>query len=325
MFRSAQIFLGQTKVALLDDEKFVQCFYIVRQEDINLGDVYVARVVRYLPVQKGCFVSLPWENTGYLPVRDVVREGDYLQVQVVQEARLGKYPKLRLYDKNVPFQFVGLVRKGSLYTDEAAKWPEVPWSDEFDEILEKSLNSCVVFGDSARLVIERTTAFWSIDIDSARSSLPFDEINQLALPIIVREVMLRNIGGNLIVDCIGSKKRSLVKKYVALLESYFKKDYENVRIMGISPMGHIEILRERSHSALIDVLNTPVAVCYRLFEEVLINRDNFLKVFVAPHLFQLLKGAMANSLRQVELKKGASIHITTDCYTNTYRLEKEER
>ncbi len=311
MFRAQTTFLNETKVAFLDSKKQPFAFVITRAEDVNFGDIYQGRIVKKMTGLKSSLVDIGKEAPVFLPESAALNEGDGVWVQVVKEPRPGKEAQVSLI-KADSVKSCGLIRKGNLLNEEESLYPQVPWDERFDEALETAMESVVTFADGARLIIERTAAFWSIDVDSASSTLPFYDINAQAAPLIAREIIKRNLSGNILIDFIGKKTIATVKPLMTDMEIAFNQSLAPTRIFGLSRLGNIEIRRQRQRSALTYTMTSTTATAYRLFKEILACPSPFITIEVSPILYKHITGALCETWQSVERKKGTRLTLKTN-------------
>ncbi len=113
--------------------------------------------------------------------------------------------------------------------------------------------------------IHPTPALVAIDVDSgaasnARTAKPAAqrEANRAALPALVRQVVLRNLSGAILVDLAGmaaSKRAALGPELAAALQA----DPLGARLLGFTALGLAEIVRARVHPPLHELLAGPHA------------------------------------------------------------------
>jgi ribonuclease G len=113
--------------------------------------------------------------------------------------------------------------------------------------------------------IHPTPALVAIDVDSgtasnARTPKPAAqrEANRAALPALVRQVVLRNLSGAILVDLAGmaAKKRAALGPELA---QALRADPLGARLLGFTALGLAEIVRARVHPPLHEVLAGPHA------------------------------------------------------------------
>ncbi len=106
----------QDKVAILEDGELIEYFYKTKSENNCLGNVYKGKVVNVLPGIQAAFVDIGMSKNAYLfidsllskkyiyekkikrdcvnNIRDVIKKGDELLVQIVREPISGKNPSV---------------------------------------------------------------------------------------------------------------------------------------------------------------------------------------------------------------------------------------
>lgn len=321
MFLAQQEFLGQTKVALLDDKKQPFAFYILRHTDINAGDIYQGRICQKMDKLKAYFVDIGKGQTIFFPSSLEYPEGQILTFEIKQEERPGKTASAGLAEtqRDCP---VGLVQKAVFPHPQAQN---IPWDEDIEEALQESLLPIRSFADGARLIIERTAAFWSIDVDSHSSLKTLEEINVDAAPIIAREIIKRNLSGNIIIDFIGKKKRKDLNQLMDLLHEGLNQSDVPFQMMGVSPLGNVEIRRERKRAALFDLLSSPKATAYAFFEDILKSPSHLFNAEISLELSYLLQKDLHDEWSQLERKVGKKIPLKTNPTLKTYMINQEKK
>jgi len=137
-----------------------------------------------------------------------------------------------------------------------------------DDQLERLHKKVVWLNNGANIVIEENEAFTVIDVNTAKSpsyKLKRDTImttNRLAAKEIARQVRLRNIGGNILIDFINMRDEKDRKAIIELLKAEFVRDYERTIIYGFTALGILEMSRKRTKSSLLNQMTVPCATCY---------------------------------------------------------------
>ena len=113
-----------------------------------------------------------------------------------------------------------------------------------------------------RLLIHPTPALTAIDMDAgsaagARSPQAVAMLNREALPELARQIRLRNLAGAILVDFAGlSPKRR--EALAEPLRTALAAD-RHARLLGFTHLGLAEIVRDRVHPPLHEVLGRPAA------------------------------------------------------------------
>jgi ribonuclease G len=134
--------------------------------------------------------------------------------------------------------------------------------------IDKALDRKVWLKSGGTLVIDRTEALTSVDVNTGRyvGKKNQDETilrtNLEAAEEVVRQLRLRNIGGLIIIDFIdmeNSADRQRVSD--ALQEAVRQKDKAQTRILKISELGLVEMTRKRARESLQQLLCSPCPHC----------------------------------------------------------------
>jgi Ribonuclease G/E len=127
-----------------------------------------------------------------------------------------------------------------------------------DEVAE-SLDDEVIWLDQnelpgAHLVIQRTEALTAIDVNAGRSAMKNDgadrlefhsRLNIAAAKVVAKTLRLRDIGGLVMVDFVDMDAESSRREVEIAFESVANRDRAQVTFCPISPLGVMEIARER--------------------------------------------------------------------------------
>lgn len=125
--------------------------------------------------------------------------------------------------------------------------------------LEEALAPVVPLAGGGRVVIEPTLACVAIDVDGvARTAL---EIDLEAAATIGRQVRLRNLGGNIIVDFIDLTRPGDRKRLEDALRRAFRDDPAQAQVHPMSPLGIVQISRARRGRPLAARYRRPCRCC----------------------------------------------------------------
>ncbi|MBF0325629.1 ribonuclease E/G [Magnetospirillum moscoviense] len=122
-----------------------------------------------------------------------------------------------------------------------------------EDALEAALAPVVHLACGGRVAIETTAALTAIDVDSG----PADpaEANTQAVPVIARQIRLRNIAGQMVVDFVSGGGKGALNRLVAQLKQAVSGDPVATHVIGITPLGLVEMTRERKGPSLFDLMN----------------------------------------------------------------------
>ncbi len=157
-----------------------------------------------------------------------------------------------------------LVRRVKLYTK------ETPLFEHFgiQEEISKALRSKVWLKSGGSIVINQTEALVAIDINtgkyvgkSARLEDTILKTNLDAVPEIVRQIRLRDLGGIIVIDFIDMDERKNRFKVMAALEEALKNDRAPTKVLQFNDFGLVAITRKRVKQSLERTLSVPCPIC----------------------------------------------------------------
>ena len=127
---------------------------------------------------------------------------------------------------------------------------------KIDTQIERALDRKVYLESGASIVIEKTEALVSIDVNTGQNignqssqNLIFNT-NLEACKEIARQIKLRNLAGIIIIDFIDLKKNSDRKKILEELKRYLKKDKIEINSLDFSHLGLVQFTRKRQGKEL---------------------------------------------------------------------------
>ncbi|MEY3730390.1 MAG: hypothetical protein RLZZ57_1146 [Pseudomonadota bacterium] len=227
------------------------------------------------------------------PIKQAVQEGQVLGLRITRAAQAGKGPRLSALLTEAeatriaaaPTGAPRLVARGPSAAERlAALYPDAvvrvhgasfaaklrgalgdrvapSYGPVFDEVLEGEFaalaESAAPLPGGGVLHIQTTRALTALDVDSAGAGEGLPRFNEAALPEITRQIRLRNLSGAILLDVAGlsSKRRQ------ALLEPLRQalRPDALARLVGLTGLGLFEIVRDRIHPPLAEVLHSPLA------------------------------------------------------------------
>ena len=93
------------------------------------------------------------------------------------------------------------------------------------------------------------------------------------------------------------------------------------QIMGISPMGNLELRRKRLRASFADSSKTTSSTAFKMFEEIVKNPTDISSVRVSLTLYAHLTSILQNTWNQVQMKTGDKIRLIADTQTDTFNIE----
>jgi ribonuclease E len=125
----------------------------------------------------------------------------------------------------------------------------------------------VTLPSGGRLVFDHTEALTSVDINSGKigGEQNFSKMalktNTEAAQEIARQLKLRDIGGQVIIDFIEMKDQKHLREVEKTMRQALKSDRARTDVSGISPFGLMELVRQRLGSSAISVSTEPCPCC----------------------------------------------------------------
>ena len=157
-----------------------------------------------------------------------------------------------------------MVRRVKLYTKETPLFEHFGIQDE----ISKALRSKVWLKSGGSIVINQTEALVAIDINTgkyvgktARLEDTIVKTNLDAIPEIVRQIRLRDLGGIIIIDFIDMDERKNRFRVMAALEEALKNDRAPTKVLQFNDFGLVAITRKRVKQSLERTLSVPCPTC----------------------------------------------------------------
>ncbi len=225
-----------------------------------------------------------------------------------------------------------LVRRVKLYTKETPLFEHFGIQDE----ISKALRSKVWLKSGGSIVINQTEALVAIDINTgkyvgktARLEDTIVKTNLDAIPEIVRQIRLRDLGGIIIIDFIDMDERKNRFKVMAALEEALKNDRAPTKVLQFNDFGLVAITRKRVKQSLERTLSvpcpicqatgmvkSPATVCNEIFIELRKMRKHLesgdVLLRVNPETVKVLKANNARWLTDFEELTGKNILVKSD-------------
>jgi Rne/Rng family ribonuclease len=225
-----------------------------------------------------------------------------------------------------------LVRRVKLYTKETPLFEQFGIQDE----ITKALKSKVWLKSGGSIVINQTEALVAIDINTgkyvgktARLEDTILKTNLDAIPEIVRQIRLRDLGGIIVIDFIDMDERKNRNKVMQALEEELKSDRAPSKVLQFNDFGLVAITRKRVKQSLERTLSiqcsicagtgmvkSPTTVCNEIYTEMrkmqnhLERQDVLLRVH--PEVVKTLKLGNARWLNELEEMSGKTIIVKSD-------------
>ena len=225
-----------------------------------------------------------------------------------------------------------LIRRVKLYTKDTPLFEQFGITEEIN----KALRSKVWLKSGGSIVINQTEALVAIDINTgkfvgktARLEDTIVKTNLDAIPEIVRQIRLRDLGGIIIIDFIDMDERKNRNKVMAALEDELKSDRAPSKVLQFNDFGLVAITRKRVKQSLERTLSTtcgvcagtgmvksPVTVCNDIYVEMRKMHKNMdrgdVMLRVHPDVVKQLKAPSTHWLQEMEEMCGKTILVKSD-------------
>ncbi|KIM00542.1 Cytoplasmic axial filament protein CafA and Ribonuclease G [Paramagnetospirillum magnetotacticum MS-1] len=249
---------GEARYLVLAEGRPVEL--VVDRPSLLLGSVFRGRVTALDKGLDAAFVNLgAGACPGFLPGAKALglSEGAVVVVRVRGEAQGGKGPLLTPQEGFPPEgEAPALLRRSEPLERLRAAFPQARLvteaHHEVDEAMAAALDPVAPLPGGGRLVIEQTAALTAIDVDSAGGRPA--EVNAAAVTEIARQMRLRNLGGQVVVDFISGRDRKPLFRLVEALRQAVAADPVPTHVFGLSPLGLVELTRERRGPSLAELL-----------------------------------------------------------------------
>ena len=225
-----------------------------------------------------------------------------------------------------------LVRRVKMYNKEVPLFEHFGIQDE----ISKALRSKVWLKSGGSIVINQTEALVAIDINtgkyvgkSARLEDTIVKTNLDAVPEIVRQIRLRDLGGIIVIDFIDMDERKNRFRVLAALEEALKADRAPTKVLQFNDFGLVAITRKRVKQSLERTLSvpcptcqatgmvkSPATVCNEIYTELRKMKKHFegadVLLRVNPETVKVLKEKNAAWLTEFEELVGKNILVKSD-------------
>jgi len=285
---------GERRVAFWRGGTLEQAFIERPARPDGVGDVHLGRVTARVPALSGVFVALEGDLSGFLPDAqggERLTEGTILPLRVTRAAQGGKGPRLSGTGLPKDLSRDGpprLLRRGpdaamrlalahsrapllSDHPAEAARLRATLGPDRvrllagpaFDEAVEAEFDLLaspeVPLSGGGRLLVHPTPALIALDVDTGpaagRDGGAHRAVNAAALAEAARQIRLRHLAGPILLDLAGGSAASRAALLPALRAAAGPDPL--LRVVGLTGLGLMEMVRTRIHPPLHEVLGQP--------------------------------------------------------------------
>ncbi|MBL8628939.1 MAG: ribonuclease E/G [Rhodospirillaceae bacterium] len=342
---------GETRCALVEDETVLEAVFI-RDAEAQTGAVYAGQVTERAPGSADMFVDIGIAPHGLLETKgQKFTGGQLIAVEVVASARADKGHKLKIAALPANVSKPGLIQAAphpvlvwwkayghtldEVVVERARKamtqllGPDATVVEsaaneltfaEIDEQIDAALEATVHLPGGGRVIFESTSALTAVDIDAGSSDIA--QANSEAMSAIAQHMRLRNLAGHIVVDLIHTKGKM---RFVEQLKELCASDPVDTRIMGLTPSGMIDIVRQRVRPSLAETLLNDETTAYRALRlaarELVVQRTARVELKVAPHVAALLNEKLKAALTEARDVAKGEIRITPETTFAANRIE----
>jgi len=136
-----------------------------------------------------------------------------------------------------------------------------------EEQIERICLRKVPLPSGGHILIDRSEALWSIDVNSGRSARDRDiedtafRTNREAAVEVARQLRIRDMGGLIVVDFIDMEHRNHNKEVDRILKEGLKKDKAKTDVTSLGKFGLVALSRQRMGISFYDVLLKGCELC----------------------------------------------------------------
>ena len=204
-----------------------------------------------------------------------------------------------------------------------------------DDEIQKALGSKVQLKSGGYLFIDQTESMTTIDVNTGafvghrNLEETIFKTNLEASQAIARQLRLRNLGGIIIIDFIDMTEEEHKRQVFRSLQKSLEQDRAKHHICEVSPLGLVEMTRERTRESLEHVLcetcpvcdgrgsvKTRETTCYEIFREILRQSRQFeaqqFLVLAAQDVVNMLQDDESRSLAELESFIGKSVKLQVE-------------
>ncbi|MDQ3624284.1 MAG: Rne/Rng family ribonuclease [Verrucomicrobiota bacterium] len=186
------------------------------------------------------------------------------------------------------------------------------------------------------IVIDETEALIAIDVNTGRNKGGKDvektilQTNLEAADEMARQIRLRNIGGLIIGDFIDMKNRKDQQQVYQRMKERLKRDKAKTHVLPISPLGLMEMTRQRAQESISGAVYEPCPYCYgrgkiksamtmsvelqRQLHQVMRKypENHELKIIIHPKVLERLRSEDEELLIDIERKYAGRLSFRSD-------------
>ena len=254
--------VGETRWLALDSGDRPAALYVDRScaNPAVLGARMEGRIGKTEPGAGGTFITLSGSGSTFLRAdhrqnvafrfTSLPSEGTSVTVEIVSEARAGQLPRVRLVTSDAAPEMAGAdAWRSHLKGGSAARVKDVaPGDPVVSAAFDDALRPEVTLPGGGQLYIERTRALTAADIDTAGRTMKGSagaralSLNREAASELARQILLRGLGGLVVLDCVSPiAGDGAAKIRAAFIETWEGLTARRAKALAPSALGLMEV------------------------------------------------------------------------------------
>jgi ribonuclease G len=199
--------------------------------------------------------------------------------------------------------------------------------------VEKALKRLVWLDNGSYIVIDEMEALTIIDVNTGKfvgksnRQMTVNQVNKVAAVEVAKQVILRDLGGMILIDFIDMKLESERQDIIRVLSAELKKDSKKPKIIGFTELGILQLTRRKTKPSLSETMlvkcptcdgtgriSSPESVAFRLERELWEYRNSdyeAIYVETTEEVYQLFSGG--NSIHHERLEDSIGLKILFTC------------
>lgn len=243
---------GETRVVLLNGVGQPCRIFIERWsgqgDPARWGSVHAARLRAFSDEIHGAFVELESGEEAVLRLKtgDGLTEGAALKVHVESERRKDKLARVSITE-SAPEDRTGFMRwLSQIPNGETLSVKED--ADAVQAAMDEALSPSVILPTGGMLHVERTRALTAFDVDTAGRQSKGSagaralSTNREAVREMARQIAMRGLGGNMVLDCIGPLNQDARQKLIADgVKAFNEYGLSGAKVLAPSSLGLMQV------------------------------------------------------------------------------------
>lgn len=239
---------GVSLAAVFDQGQMMGLYAQPHDDRSWLGDYFTAQVTRYAPAQRAYFLDIGSGEEAFLPSKEPsLQAGQKIMVRIERPATMDKRVRCSLIDTS-DARSLGRIGFGPDVMAQAKQdYPNAQLIlsnlEDYDSALIGLLQPKVHVQDGVEIIIEATAALTAIDVNNANPSLSSLDVNRAVTREIARQLRLRNLSGQIVIDYLRLRDPKHRETLLAAVQKHTTFDTHPVQLYGFTKLGLFELTR----------------------------------------------------------------------------------